>query len=180
MNRRRRAGRQSGCETVPPHEGHGEGDTDAALLRSVADGDARALAALYDRHAGWLHARLTRRCADPEVVREVVQAALAGTVALAGWAAVRADSAPDPGREAAGSTYAAEPRRRAPWRGHGAHERPDGQAEMPSIRARASSAPYGCRYGSQRGSRWPVPMMRQARPVGGAGLCRSRQPISTR
>ncbi|MCF4138344.1 RNA polymerase sigma factor [Streptomyces sp. Tue 6430] len=53
--------------------GHGESGTDAALLRSVADGDARALAVLYDRHAGWLHARLTRRCADPEVVREVVQ-----------------------------------------------------------------------------------------------------------
>ncbi|MFM9707327.1 RNA polymerase sigma factor [Streptomyces galilaeus] len=53
--------------------GHREGDTDAALLRSVADGDAHALATLYDRHAGWLHARLTRRCADPEVVREVVQ-----------------------------------------------------------------------------------------------------------
>lgn len=53
--------------------GHGESDTDAALLRAVAGGDAAALATLYDRHAGWLHARLTRRCADPEVVREVVQ-----------------------------------------------------------------------------------------------------------
>ncbi|WP_264925077.1 RNA polymerase sigma factor [Streptomyces sp. A012304] len=53
--------------------GHGEGDTDAALLRAVADGDTAALESLYDRHAGWLHARLTRRCADPEVVREVVQ-----------------------------------------------------------------------------------------------------------
>ncbi|MFF8864402.1 RNA polymerase sigma-70 factor, ECF subfamily [Streptomyces sp. 1222.5] len=46
---------------------------DAALLRAVAAGDAAAMATLYDRHAGWLHARLTRRCADPEVVREVVQ-----------------------------------------------------------------------------------------------------------
>lgn len=53
--------------------GHGESDTDAALLRAVADGDAGALAALYDRHAGWLHARLVRRCADPEVAREVLQ-----------------------------------------------------------------------------------------------------------
>ncbi|WP_189942013.1 RNA polymerase sigma factor [Streptomyces aurantiogriseus] len=53
--------------------GHGESDTDAALLRAVADGDAAALATLYDRHAGWLHARLTRRCADPEVAREVLQ-----------------------------------------------------------------------------------------------------------
>jgi RNA polymerase sigma factor (sigma-70 family) len=51
----------------------GDGDDDAALLRSVARGDAEALAALYDRHADWLHARLTRRCADPETVREVLQ-----------------------------------------------------------------------------------------------------------
>ncbi|MFD6028887.1 RNA polymerase sigma factor [Streptomyces griseoluteus] len=46
---------------------------DGALLRAVAGGDQAALADLYDRHAGWLHARLTRRCADPEVVREVLQ-----------------------------------------------------------------------------------------------------------
>ncbi|MEV5593933.1 RNA polymerase sigma factor [Streptomyces sp. NPDC052496] len=43
------------------------------LLRAVAHGDQRALATYYDRHAGWLHARLTRRCADPETVREVLQ-----------------------------------------------------------------------------------------------------------
>ncbi|MEV7033219.1 RNA polymerase sigma factor [Streptomyces sp. NPDC093272] len=57
--------------------GHRQDDapavTDGALLRSVASGDDAALAALYDRHAGWLHARLTRRCADPEVVWEVLQ-----------------------------------------------------------------------------------------------------------
>ncbi|WP_330349776.1 RNA polymerase sigma factor [Streptomyces sp. NBC_00582] len=53
--------------------GHGEIDTDAALLRAVADGDATALATLYDRHAGWLYARLVRRCADAEVAREVLQ-----------------------------------------------------------------------------------------------------------
>ncbi|MGH4035500.1 RNA polymerase sigma factor [Actinomycetota bacterium Odt1-20B] len=53
--------------------GADRGDDDAALLRAVADGDAQALAVLYDRHAGWLHARLTRRCADPDVVREVLQ-----------------------------------------------------------------------------------------------------------
>ncbi|WP_433545700.1 RNA polymerase sigma factor [Streptomyces sp. CA-294286] len=48
-------------------------DDDAALLRAVAQGDAAALGALHDRHAGWLHARLTRRCADPETVRDVLQ-----------------------------------------------------------------------------------------------------------
>ncbi|MEV6423332.1 RNA polymerase sigma factor [Streptomyces sp. NPDC051662] len=46
---------------------------DGALLRAVAKGDAEALAVLYDRHAGWLLARLGRRCADPETVREVLQ-----------------------------------------------------------------------------------------------------------
>lgn len=48
-------------------------DDDEALLRAAARGDQTALATLYDRHAGWLHARLTRRCADPETVREVLQ-----------------------------------------------------------------------------------------------------------
>ncbi|MFC9243554.1 RNA polymerase sigma factor [Streptomyces sp. NPDC057136] len=48
-------------------------DEDGALLRAVAQGDASALGALYDRHAGWLHARLSRRCGDAETVREVLQ-----------------------------------------------------------------------------------------------------------
>lgn len=48
-------------------------DDDAQLLRAVARGDQAALATLYDRHAGWLHARLTRRCGDPEIVREALQ-----------------------------------------------------------------------------------------------------------
>lgn len=55
------------------HREKDEGDSDAALLRAVAAGDSAAMAALYDRHAGWLHARLSRRCADAEVVREVLQ-----------------------------------------------------------------------------------------------------------
>ncbi|MGA5192209.1 RNA polymerase sigma factor [Streptomyces exfoliatus] len=46
---------------------------DAALLRAVARGNTEALAVLYDRHAGWLHARLARRCPDEETVREVLQ-----------------------------------------------------------------------------------------------------------
>lgn len=46
---------------------------DATLLRSAARRDEAALAALYDRHAGWLTARLTRRCALPDVVDMAVQ-----------------------------------------------------------------------------------------------------------
>lgn len=50
-----------------------DGDDDGELVRRVAKGDAKALASLYDRHAGWLQLRLSRRCADPETVREVLQ-----------------------------------------------------------------------------------------------------------
>ena len=46
---------------------------DAALLRAVTRGDEEALAALYDRHGGWLTVRLTRRCAMPDVVDHAVQ-----------------------------------------------------------------------------------------------------------
>ena len=48
-------------------------DADAVLLRAVAAGDRRALAALYDAHAPWLVLRLSRRCSDPGLVDEVVQ-----------------------------------------------------------------------------------------------------------
>jgi RNA polymerase sigma-70 factor (ECF subfamily) len=54
------------------HQGAAELD-DAALLRAMARGDEAALGALYDRHAGWLTIRLTRRCAMPDVVDHAVQ-----------------------------------------------------------------------------------------------------------
>ncbi len=47
--------------------------SDGELLRAVADRDRRALHELYDRHAPWLRARLTRRCGDEGVVEEVLQ-----------------------------------------------------------------------------------------------------------
>ena len=43
------------------------------LLRGVARGDEDALAALYDRHAGWLTIRMTRRCAAADTVDHAVQ-----------------------------------------------------------------------------------------------------------
>lgn len=48
-------------------------DGDDSLLGAVAQGDRQALEALYRRHAPWLVLRLSRRCADPGLVEEVVQ-----------------------------------------------------------------------------------------------------------
>ncbi|HEY1616048.1 MAG TPA: RNA polymerase sigma factor [Streptosporangiaceae bacterium] len=48
-------------------------DTDAELLRAIAAGDENALGVLYDRHAGWLLARLRRRCAAADLVDQTLQ-----------------------------------------------------------------------------------------------------------
>ncbi|MGH8884850.1 MAG: RNA polymerase sigma factor [Egibacteraceae bacterium] len=47
--------------------------SDADLLRAIAGGDREAFKVLYDRHAPWLTARLGGRCANPDLVDEVVQ-----------------------------------------------------------------------------------------------------------
>lgn len=46
---------------------------DVELIAAVADRDLGALRELHDRHSPWLRARLRHRCADPDVVAEVVQ-----------------------------------------------------------------------------------------------------------
>jgi RNA polymerase sigma-70 factor (ECF subfamily) len=46
---------------------------DGRLVAAVADGSRDALAVLYRRHAPWLVLRLQRRCADRQVVDEVLQ-----------------------------------------------------------------------------------------------------------
>lgn len=50
----------------------GDARSDEDLLAAVTDGDRAALAELFGRHAPWLTLRLSRRCADPGVVEEVV------------------------------------------------------------------------------------------------------------
>ena len=47
--------------------------SDAELLRALAADDRSALAELYRRHSAWLLARLSRRCADPDVVDQALQ-----------------------------------------------------------------------------------------------------------
>jgi RNA polymerase sigma-70 factor, ECF subfamily len=59
--------------SAPTYWGVSQPGSDAALLRSIASGDERALAALYDRHAGWLLARLRRRCSVPDLVDQALQ-----------------------------------------------------------------------------------------------------------
>ncbi|TWD80806.1 RNA polymerase sigma-70 factor (ECF subfamily) [Kribbella amoyensis] len=47
--------------------------SDGEVLRAVARGDRAAFALLYERHAGWLLLRLRHRCADAQLVEDVVQ-----------------------------------------------------------------------------------------------------------
>jgi RNA polymerase sigma-70 factor, ECF subfamily len=68
-----RQGRYESVRTAPGMSQGAERRDDAALLRAVARGDEESLAALYDRHAGWLTVRMTRRCAMPDVVDHAVQ-----------------------------------------------------------------------------------------------------------
>jgi RNA polymerase sigma-70 factor (ECF subfamily) len=50
-----------------------EGRSDIELLGAVRDRDSGALATLHQRHSPWLTARLTRRCADADIVDQAVQ-----------------------------------------------------------------------------------------------------------
>jgi RNA polymerase sigma-70 factor, ECF subfamily len=65
MNRGGAAGRQVVVE--------GDARNDGELLTAMRAGEDAALRALYDRHAPWLVPRLARRCADRDLVDEVVQ-----------------------------------------------------------------------------------------------------------
>jgi RNA polymerase sigma-70 factor (ECF subfamily) len=47
--------------------------SDVDLIARMIDRDESGLRLLYERHAGWLSVRLSRRCADREVVADVLQ-----------------------------------------------------------------------------------------------------------
>lgn len=57
----------------PAATGADPGAPERELLARIAAGDRRALEALYRANAGWLTARLARRCADPELVDSALQ-----------------------------------------------------------------------------------------------------------
>jgi RNA polymerase sigma-70 factor, ECF subfamily len=59
--------------------------TDVDLLNAMADRDEGALRQLYVRHAPWIAARLSRRCADSEAVADVLQDTF-----VAAWKGARA------------------------------------------------------------------------------------------
>src|SRR5580765_3506196 len=46
---------------------------DETLLLAVAERDMGAFRTLYERHAGWLAVRLSRRCNDRDLVADAVQ-----------------------------------------------------------------------------------------------------------
>ncbi|MEU3455845.1 sigma-70 family RNA polymerase sigma factor [Micromonospora sp. NPDC006766] len=50
-----------------------DGADEQELVHRVAHGDRRAFDELYRRTAPWLEVRLRRRCADPDVVADVLQ-----------------------------------------------------------------------------------------------------------
>lgn len=56
-----------------PGEPVTELSSDVELLQAVAGTQVDALRLLHRRHAPWLRARLTRRCADPDVVDAAIQ-----------------------------------------------------------------------------------------------------------
>ena len=51
---------------------HQELPSDRDLLAEIAVGDRGALRELFGRHQPWLAARVRQRCADPDIVAEVV------------------------------------------------------------------------------------------------------------
>lgn len=79
---------------------------DDQLLALVARGDAVALAEFYDRHAGWLLLRLSRRCGDAGLVEEIVQDTF-----MSVWRSARSYRPADDGAGAGGWLWTVASRR---------------------------------------------------------------------
>jgi RNA polymerase sigma factor (sigma-70 family) len=72
---------------------HARTETDAVLLRRIADGDGGALSVLYERHGTALFGYLTRLCADrmraEEILQDTLLAVWRSADSYAGHATVR-------------------------------------------------------------------------------------------
>src|SRR4051812_32695964 len=60
-----------GATVLDMRAGQAQGDPE--LLTALAGGDLAAMRTLYERHAPWLSARLSRRCNNPDAVADVLQ-----------------------------------------------------------------------------------------------------------
>ena len=74
------------------------------LLRALVDDDRNALAELYHRHSAWLVIRLSRRCADPDVVDQAVQDTFVAMWRKPGRTRARARRRPGSGASASGGS----------------------------------------------------------------------------
>lgn len=89
----------------PPKPSQGGADEER-LVRLVAEGDLAAFEELYRRTSPWLAVRLRRRCADAQIVAEVMQETY-----LAVWRAAGAFAGASAGGTAVGiGTVACTPR----------------------------------------------------------------------
>lgn len=80
--------------------------TEAQLVRRIARGDTAAFDELYRRTAPWLTVRLRRRCADEQIVAEVLQETY-----LAVWRAAGSFAGGTRGEEAGGWLWTIAARR---------------------------------------------------------------------
>ena len=85
------------------------------LVRLVAKGDRAAFEELYRRTSPWMAVRLRRRCADEQIVAEVMQETYLGGVARGGR--VRRGGGRRDGRRMAVDDRGTPPRRRVPAQG---------------------------------------------------------------
>ncbi|MER7997772.1 RNA polymerase sigma factor [Streptomyces sp. NPDC095613] len=104
---------------------------EARLVRLIAKGDRGAFEELYRRTAPWLAVRLRRRCADEQIVAEVMQETY-----LAVWRAASAFAGSAVGGTAVGWLWTIAARRLVDAFRRRAH-----QAQLPS--AIAASSPAG-------------------------------------
>ncbi|WP_031028288.1 RNA polymerase sigma factor [Streptomyces sp. NRRL WC-3725] len=94
--------------------------TEAQLVRRISRGDTAAFDELYRRSAPWLTARLRRRCADDEMVAEVLQETY-----LAVWRAAGSFADSMRGEEAGGWLWTIAARRLVDaYRVRGRHRTP--------------------------------------------------------